>query len=241
MFRALNFFVLLGLLVSSKAGAAISVGPTGSAKWTFDSPPAATEWSTLSVGTGSGTITNAAQLDAAVQLLSAAGITAALPASAIYPPVETALAQWNSNRQLVQTRPSGNSFTVLMATLRNDSGQSRPLLTVVYDLGAVTNSLTGPEPVPGHRVYFSRTGAAGSWQFIPELSLATPGVAVTSLNLGNWPAGTFLYLLWADDNATTETDGAYTLDNFSVSPITVDGSVLEIVSPANGATFTQAT
>src|SRR6185436_6251144 len=108
-------------LPATQVVAGISVGAFGSAKWTFDAAPAATEWSTLSVGTGSGAVTTPAQLDAAVQLLAAGSITNVLPATATYPPAENSAARWNSNQQLLETRPAGNSFTVLMATLRNDS------------------------------------------------------------------------------------------------------------------------
>lgn len=240
MRRTLFTVVLSCLVLLSRTEAAVSVGTNGSVKWTFDTAPAATDWSTLSVGTGSSVITTPAQLDAAVELLSAASITNALPVSATYPPIEGALARWNSIRQLLESRPAGNSFTVLMATLRNDSGKSQPWLTVIYDLVAVTNQLSGSEPVPGHRVYFSRTGAAGSWQNIPALSVSVSGPAAAGFNL-NWPPGAKLYLLWADDNATTETDGAYTIDNFVVRTITVDGPSLEILSPVTGAVGQEGT
>src|SRR5262245_40750572 len=39
--------VLLAFLFPRKAGAAISVGLTGSTNWAFDTAPAAAEWSTL--------------------------------------------------------------------------------------------------------------------------------------------------------------------------------------------------
>jgi hypothetical protein len=127
-----------------------------------------------------------------------------------------------------------------MATLKNDSGKSQPWLTVVYDLRAITNQLTGTEPVPGHRAYFSLTGSPGSWQVIPALSVSVNGPAAAGLSM-NWPAGGTLYLLWADDNATTETDGAYAIDNFVIRTIVVDGSSLEILSPTNGTSVQAGT
>ncbi|MEY2410223.1 MAG: hypothetical protein QOF48_2893 [Verrucomicrobiota bacterium] len=239
MSRLVILVALARCLFPGIASGAISVGITGSATLTFDTPPAAAEWSTYSSGGDSSTVTTASQLDAGIQALSAASITNPLPVSPLYPPSEAAFARWNSNRQLLQTRPTANAFTVLMATLKNDSGRNQPILTFVYDRGAVTESLTGPEPVRGQRVYYSITGAPGTWQVIPELSIDSPGVAVVALNLMNWQAGKNLYLLWADDNSSTDTDGASTIDNFSVRTVTVDGPVLEIVGPAPGAVFYQ--
>src|SRR5262249_54473161 len=100
------------------------------------------------------------------------------------------------------------------------------------------------EELPGHRVYWSLTGAANSWQLIPNLaSVGTPGTLVAMVNLGSWPNGSPLYFLWADDNANANRDnagdeeGGYTIDNVSFS-FAVDGFI-RISSPTNGQTFAQ--
>jgi hypothetical protein len=222
------------------ANAAISIGPGGSGVLTFDAVPAVTEWSTLTVGTSAGTITTIAGLGAAVQPLTAATIVTPLGTSATVPPSPNSIARWNSTRMNLQTRPTGNDFTVLMATLQNDTGTDVSALTVVYNLGLeVAVGSTAVEDIPGHRAYFSLTGDIDSWQPIPEFSTGTPGSLLAILNLGSWPAGSLLYLLWADDNGPASgtapnEEGAYTIDDFSV---TVGGSGVTITSPANGQIF----
>jgi len=85
--------------------------------------------------------------------------------------------------------------------------------------------LKGPadEDIPVYRVYFSLTGLPGQWQVIPSLCSVTGRLSAT-LNLGHWPAGGTLYVLWADDNGPRAAssqlprEGTYTLDNFSAEP-----------------------
>jgi len=71
--------------------------------------------------------------------------------------------------------------------------------------------------VPGHRAFFSLTGASNSWQLIPEFSGKTnAGSRDAVLDLGTWAAGAPLYILWAQDNSSRSPDTCYTIDNFRV-------------------------
>lgn len=53
------------------------------------------------------------------------------------------------------------------------------------------------EELPGHRLYYSLSGAAGSWQAIGNQ--ASVGRVSLSVELaGPWLQGASLYLLWAE-------------------------------------------
>ena len=184
-------------------------------------------------------IITGAQLDAAVQTNTAASIDIVLSASPTIPPVPLATAQWNSTGYYLQTRPTANAATLLMATLRNDTGADVLAVTVGYTLGAlVVAGSEIREEVPGHRAYYSLTGATGNWVHIPEFDSASPsnaGPRSAVLNLGLWPAGTTLFLLWADDNGSAGStaptaEGGYIIDDFSVSA-TLDNSAAHIFVP----------
>ncbi len=226
--------------VFNPAQAAISIGPGGSGVQVFDAlPDDVTQWSTLAVGaTGSGVITTIDDLNAAVQNLIAADIVTPLGSSAtVDPPSPNAIARWNSTRQFLQTRPTTADYTVLMAALQNDTGGDVSTLTVTYNFGVeVRAGSTVVEDVPGVRAFYSLTGEANSWQPIPAFSTGTAGSLLAILNLGSWPAGSPLYLLWADDNGPASNsppneEGAYTIDDFNV---VVGGVGVTITAPANG-------
>ncbi len=239
-----KFIVPLALAlaaVCNPAEAAISIGPSGSGVQVFDGVPGVTEWSTLSVGTaGSGAITTIDGLNAAVQNLIAADIVTPLGSSATVPPSINPIARWNSTRHNLQTRPTTADYTVLMATLQNDTGGDVSTLTITYNFGLeIAAGSTVVEDVPGWRAFYSLTGDANSWQPMPALSTGTAGSLLAIVDLGFWPAGAPLYLLWADDNGPASNtapneEGAYTIDDFNV---VVGGIGVTITAPANGQAF----
>jgi hypothetical protein len=222
------------------ARAAISVGPGGAGPLDFPERPAETEWSTLAVGTSAGTYTTISALDAAVRTLTAASIITPLGMSPTVPPSPNSIARWNSTLLRLQTRPTVTDYTVLMATLQNDTGGDVSALTITYNLGVeMAAGSTAVEDIPGHRAFFSLTGEADSWQPIPEFSTGTAGPLLGILNLGTWPAGGLLYIIWADDNGPSSNtapneEGAYTIDDFAVA---LGGVGATITSPANGQIF----
>lgn len=200
------------------AVAQISVGPSGSGVIAFNSLPSQAQgWSTLSVGlSGSPAYLQPSALDIAVQSLAAATVNQPLSSTAtINPPSSASTARWNSSLMRVQTRPTGNDYTVLLATMRNNTGSRAGSVTISYGFG-VEGGVIPDEEIPGHRAFYSLTGASGSWQLIPGFSGLNASATVTAALNISWPTNALLYVLWADDNAVNN-DGAYTLDNFSVT------------------------
>lgn len=226
------------------AQAAISVGPSGSGTINFDTaaPTVADGWSTLTVGTSGNTYTTAAGLDTAASGNAATAVTTPLGSSTtVNPPSQNAIARWNSVNRYIQTRPTGNDYLLLLATLSNDSGNPISVVTIQYDYGIeVAAGQPIVEEIPGYRVFWSLTGAANSWTRIDDFSGITAAGPLSSvINLGTWAAGSPLYILWADDNGSGgntvpgNQEGVYTIDNFA---LTVGGAVTEniaITSPTN--------
>jgi hypothetical protein len=195
--------------------AQISVGPAGSGTITFNSQPTVAQgWSTLAVGNASGgAYLSVALLESNVQTVVASSVNTALGSSTTI--AAATAARWNSVLQKVQTRPTGSDYLLLMATLRNNVGNLVGSVTVSYAY-AVEPGAVPDEEIPGHRAFFSLTGVPGSWQPIPSLSGVNTSTTLTATLDVSWPTNSLLYLLWADDNAVNN-DGAYTIDNFSVT------------------------
>jgi len=203
-------FMVFGLAFG--AGGAISISTEGSGTLAFDELPLAADWSTKYVIGGAVSITNRDALDAMVQTNAAALITNKLLTSTV--PVANRLAQWVSDGGFVILRSNGDTAaTMMIATWRNDSDWSGPLLRVGLDLGRLA-------PLPeemGLRIYFSLSGRAGSWQFAGEFTNAGPINFV--LNVGMWTNSAALYLLWVDDNGRSEPDTGYLIDNVFAVPV----------------------
>ena len=204
----------------------------------FSTQPTAAQWSFLSVAGANSDITNVAGLDTAVEVLSAASITNQVVADTNNPPNDSASAVWSSTGKYLQTRPTGNKFIALMATLTNNTGADISSWVLGYtftQLAAVT------EEIPGHRVYFSLTGATNSWTNVVGLSSASGGLLATNIN-ATWSNHTVLYLLWADDNGSGSPDTANQIDNVFVSagmpPAIVTQPLNTLVCPGSTATFT---
>ena len=222
-------------------GGAISVGPSGAGPLTFDTQPTGTDFLSAYYAGDGAAFSTTAQSDTSIASLpaSALGPTFVLALATTVPPSAYAYAfRWNTNSHYLQSRPTtsnapsatASAAVVLLATLQNDTGSSQSSVTVSYDMG-VTDPLVGE--LPGHRVYFSMTGAAQSWQVIPEFSgVETNGRLSAVLNLGSWPSGGTMYLLWFDDNANGVTDPGYTIDNLQVAlPASIP--VALVSSPTN--------
>ena len=193
--------------------AAINVGATSAASFTFDAAPTvANGWSTKTAWTGApGDITDAASMDAAVQLLNATDVATALTSSTTWPPSTSALVRFNGNRLVLQSNPTtavkGN---LLMATLQNTSGGAINQLDIAYDFFKQTS---GTEELAGLRCYYSTTGLAGSWTLIPSLCASTTGTLSALLTFGTpWADTTNMYILWADDASAAAGD-SYLIDN----------------------------
>ncbi len=204
--------ILIGLVTATHAA---TVTPSGYTN-TFDAQPGTADFSTLSLGSSSGAIASPAQMDSAVQGLTAAGIATTLGIAANDPPGDAmGAATWLPNSKYIQTRPTGNDATFLMCTLTNGMGVNASSVTITYTFN---KNLAVTEEVDGVRAYYSVTGAAGSWTPIPELSLANAASASVTLNF-IWQNGGPLYIVWGDDNGTGTPDTIFSFDNFSASAV----------------------
>lgn len=221
--RTLRQKTILSMLLAGAAllggihqtAAQLSVGPTGLAPQTFDTLPPATSWSQRSTPGGGADILTTAEMDAQIQTNSASLITAQLVSSAGDPPTATANGMWASAGRYILTRVTGNRFAVLMATLRNNTGSNLSSVRLSYDL---TLRLPVTEEIPGNSVYFSITGAAGTWQRLDTLSgLSTSGSLSTNIPLGSWAPSANLYVLFSDDNGSGTPDTSVEIDNFAVT------------------------
>lgn len=245
-----KLFMAIGAVaaLSFNASGAISVGINGVGPLTFDTlPTVADGWSTITNTGASADIATAAALDTQVNTNVASAILTPLGSSTTTNGISAfAIARWNGALHVLQTPPTGVGYVSLLATLQNDSGAPISQITVSYDLGQDNATVAGivpTEEIPGHRVYFSLTGAAGSWTEVPGLD--TPNSAFTgshnaTIAVGSWAAGAPLYLLFADDNAAANRDnvgaeeGGYTIDNFAVS---VGSTIVAITAPGNNASI----
>jgi hypothetical protein len=236
------------LTIATFARAAISIGPTGAGPLTFDSQPTGTDFLSAYIGGNGASFTTTAQVDALIiPGLDSTDLdsTFVLATSGTLPPSAYAYSfRYNTSGHFLQSRPTTQSGTntnptaagvLLMATLQNDTGASQSSLVVSYD--TTTNSPAVGE-LPGHRVYFSVSGTAGSWQVIPAFSgIETNGRLSATLDLGAWPSGSPMYLIWFDDNANGVNDCDYTIDNltFSFPAFTIPATPMLLSSPTNFA------
>lgn len=229
-----RLLVIAALLFGAVGGQGASVTTAGYTN-DFSAQPAATDFSTRSIGIG-GTagqleIQTAAALDAAVQTNSAGLITAQCANATGASPS----AVWNGVGGYLQTRPAQNAATLLMATLVNDTGSDATGARIGYTF---TNRVAASqEQVPGYRVYYSLSGATNTWSVIGAFSHNLSGNLVVNVGFtAPWTNSGKLYLLWADENGTPNPDDALSIDNFFVEVTGTNGSCL-LVSPADGQTL----
>jgi hypothetical protein len=203
--------------------APIVFGSSGAPLQTFDTAvPPVTEWSTLSVAGGSGDVTSDSTMDAMMIGIAASSISTTLGSQA--GSGATGNAYWRSSDSKLGTQPTGNKATLLMATLYNNSGSTVASVLLTYTLGVTA---TPGEQIKGHRLYWSKTGLAGSWTAVGDFIITAPGSTTVSTNLNslNWANGSTLYVVWADDNGTG-TEGDYTIDNVSFTSATPPPPIL---------------
>jgi len=212
---------MAGAALSTQA--AISVGPGGTGVLPFNTLPPNTEWSSRHVLPNSGTaITDLTTLTTAVQTNAASGINTTLATVAGIG--QNNNAQWDSTNLRIGTRPTGNSYQLLMGQFQNDIGDNSGEITISFD--ATVNAPLAGEAI-GWGVYYNLSGLSNEWVLIPALSgteFSGPVTATVTL-AGTWTSGTTLYLLFADDNANSITDPGYAIDNFQLTatPLTVVG------------------
>ena len=228
-----TILVLMTIVVCLISGAqAAVVGPAGYTA-DFSTLPVPADWATRSItggANGAADSTNVTQVGTNVAAIAASSITTAVNNSSPTNPPAAALASWTSaGTAFLATRPTGVRLTLLMATLVNNTGSNVDTVNISYNLTIVSNVT---EEVTGHLVYYSFTGAAGSW--VSLVAAAASGPVTASINTP-WLAGTSLYVLLADDNGTGTPDTLCEIDDFVVT--TSGGSMattaITITSPTN--------
>ena len=197
--------------------------PIGQVQAFSSAAPAVTSFSSKSVGGVGGTYATVALIDPDIQTNTAASINTALITAAAAAPGGNGIAQWSSGGGYVLTRPTGNGFTILMATVTNNTGGSLSSVVISYVLG-LPSVLAGEDAeLQGHRVFYSTTGAANSWTLIPGLTSPQgpnpipAGSLLATVSIGTLPVNGLLYIIWVDDNGGPGTDGSFSIDNFLVS------------------------
>jgi hypothetical protein len=211
--------VLSTAIVTEGAGF-ISVPASGIGPLTFDlvaNPTPTNGFSTQTIGGAGNSVNDPNAMNTAVPTNDIANINLILPQSNTQPPSTQAFARYNYGGFFLQTRPTGNAYTILVGSFRNDSGADRNSIILTYDQGFAQSG--GTEQVPGLWVYYSLTGAPGTWQKLDSLSgqEGTLNMATNVTLNSSWEVGANLYILWADDNADGFTDGNFTIDNLSLS------------------------
>jgi hypothetical protein len=195
----------------------------------FPAIPAVADWSTASAGTASVFVTPTDFDTKVMAAADAAAIATVLASSATIPPSTNGLARFNTGTAttpagitFLQTRPTGVDYLMLLAHLQNATGGPINAVNVAYDYSAASGA--GTEDVKGLRVYWSITGAPGSWHLIPEFSVETsatyssPQALSATITLPSPLAnGGTMFLLWADQNSVTNPDASYHIKNFSAS------------------------
>lgn len=239
-----SLFLLVWCLGPAGARAQIPVGLGPGPVIEFTTTPPATEWATHDVAVGdASTYGTPAQLDAFAQTLNATSVVTALPGTLLTS--TSRLARRQTTLGVLVTQPAGVPAVVLLARLQNTSGGDIQLLSVSYDFSILVAPVT--DSVPGQRVYWSLTGLPGSWTLIPECSGLTVSTPVSALlDVGTWPHGANLHLLWLDDNNQTGADGAFAIDNVVfggavVGAVTITDEPYSLTVPERGtAVFTVA-
>src|SRR5688572_12295779 len=137
----------------------------------FSVRPAAADWSTRAIGSGTvapGDFVTIEALDAAVQTNAVSRITTQLPSANGAPPVNSLIAVWSTNGYL-QTRPNANAAALMLATFFNNTLTNATTVRIEYDYQTNRAALVAEE-VRGHVVYYSLSGAENSWSNIAGLS-----------------------------------------------------------------------
>ena len=209
------------VLSTSPARAAILLGAGGinnnGTIIDFALLPAATEWTTGSLAGSHSTYTTLAQIDAAVQTLTpSTSIATALASFAGDYSGATGFKHQTTAGHLSSSPSQGGlGLNALQAQLQNTAGATIDTFQVNFDFGI---QAAGTEQADGFVVYFNATNNPAQWQQLGQVTAAgTQSFTITPA--GGWLDGTTLYLLWADDNAQANTDGSFTLDNFTVTNV----------------------
>jgi hypothetical protein len=214
--------------------AQISVSAFGTAVDGFATIPPASSWATRSDpgnGNSYGSTASLPNFDPFINgpTNGASTITAQVGNNTGTPPLAAAgTAQYSTVGQFLQTRPTVNAGTFLMASLRNDSGGGITSFDVTYVLTDAGAPGTTAESTPGHRVYYNLGGAAGNWVSLGDHwgadNAANQSITIPVALGSPWAPGTINYLLFVDPNSLGNPDAINEIDNFQI--VNVVGGVV---------------
>ena len=204
----------------------------GTVTETFSVQPPANNWSTTTglFGSGSANITNDATADALVGTPSAptGTVTSALLNAQLISVAGGTVGTANQSRYydagFIGTTPTGVDATLTMVTLTNGTGVNLSTFNITYDLASQNAATQTEGEIAGHRVYFSLTGNANSWNPIGDFG--TTGTVSVNAPVGSWVAGTNAFVLWLDDNSVPNPDGLYSIDNVRFTAVPEPSSYL---------------
>jgi hypothetical protein len=242
---------MMGLPFRTQAAIVIQT-PNTAVIETFTTQPAATEWSTTTVGSNFGASSADIFDDLSADSLVGTpdnpfgSVDTNFVSDVLTPgatPGTVAIqnqSRWYSNG-FVSTSPTGVAGGLLMARLTNETGRTLFELVISYELGLQNGSVNTPEEAfAGHRVYWSLTGDLESWNPIGDFGyLGAVGMPATQTQVQSftapiapWPTGTPAYILWLDDNGAANPDALYTIDNVSFTGVPEPASGLLVWSAA---------
>jgi len=218
------------LAAAGQANAALVIN-TANTPVTIDTSSAALAGNTWTTGSSAGAaadVSTDATVDTRVQTLTNATFATALISRADYAS-SNALGFYNSTSTRIFTYPTGDALNGVLATVTNNTGQTITSATVNWGIfNPGTSSATQAEEIPGHRVYFSTTGAASSWTAVGDFGAHVNGTALpqnttvpfnfTTPTISVANGGT-LYLLWVDDNAAASSGTGETLNAFDTTTV----------------------
>ena len=179
---------------------AVVVGPSGYTN-DFSTQPLAVEWATVSIPAAAA---DAYTPDTDVNVnVSTANATFRVTSSTGTPPAALSNAVWNSTAFYLQTRPTGNRYSVLMGRFLNQTGTNATQVGISY-LFTLAGTSAAEDADKGTRGYYSLSGQTGTWVNIPAFNTTASAAGSSTLNTNidlTWTNGGLLYLLWMDDNA----------------------------------------
>jgi hypothetical protein len=230
-------FALFG--AKPTAIAQIQVGSNGSPTEVFAALPPVLTWSGKSITGAAGFPENDAGMDALVNGSTNAASTINLLLDNVTgdPPGTSTNARWTSSGY-VMTRPTGNAVTFLMAKLTNVANATISSFHVQYQFTQKTTGVAN-EAIKGQRVYYNVTGAAGQWIALGNFGNSFTTNVVQNIDItinvpvtNPWAPNRAFYILFADDNALVNNDGANAIDNFTVTNLAIVGPPIIVTQPA---------